>query len=228
VVSTVLLFFVRRTSLYPEESPLSERRTAAAGGGRDHTLLVFLLISATLYGFSFYNLGFPILSATHGSATTSGYELGVLAYVVYLGISAVTGYVLGAGRLSSLTALWLLGYLPSALGSGLVGVSALFHLNELAFYLFIAVLGFGMGAVETFEPTLVSSLVGSTTLSRSMGYLTMSRAVGQFLSNFIMGILFSMSRSLPYFYAFASALLATLVLAGAELRYTKADKVEPK
>jgi hypothetical protein len=85
-----------------------------------------------------------------------------------------------------------------------------------------------MGAVETFEPTLVSSLVGSTTLSRGMGYLTVSRAVGQFLSNFIMGILFSMSRALPYFYAFASALLATLVLAGAELRYTKADKAGPK
>jgi hypothetical protein len=84
----------------------------------------------------------------------------------------VAGYVLGGGRVSSLTALWLLGYLPSALGSGLVGGSALFHVNELAFYLFIAVLGFGMGAVETFEPTLVSSLVGSTTLSRGMGYLT--------------------------------------------------------
>lgn len=228
VVSTVLLFFVQRTSLYNEESPLSERRTAAAAAARDRTLFLFLLISATLYGFSFYNLGFPILSATHGSATTSGYELGVLAYVVYLGISAVTGYVLGAGRFSSLTALWLLGYLPSALGSGLVGVSALFHLNELAFYLFIAVLGFGMGTVETFEPTLVSSLVGSTTLSRGMGYLTVSRAVGQFLSNLIMGILFSMSRSLPYFYAFASALLATLVLGGAELRYTRAERVEPK
>jgi hypothetical protein len=43
-----------------------------------------------------------------------------------------------------------------------------------------------------------------------------------------MGILFSMSRALPYFYAFASAFLATLVLAGAELRYTKADKAQPK
>ncbi len=224
VISTGILFFVQRTTLYPEESPLRERQSVAAGDSRDRTLLVFLLIAATLYGFSFYNLGFPILTATNGTATTAGYELGVLAYVVYLGISAVSGYVLGAGRHSPLRSLWLLGYLPSALGSGLIGLSVLLHMNELAFYLFVAVLGLGMGAVETFEPTLVSSLVGSTTLSRGMGLLSVSRSIGQFLSNLIMGILFSLSRSVPYFYAFASALLATAVLAAAEARYAKARR----
>jgi MFS family permease len=225
VVSTGLLFLVRRAMLYPEESPLQERQgSVAADAERSRSLFIFLLVSATLYGFSFYNLGFPILTATQGSATTSGYELGVLAFVVYLAISAVSGYVLGASRLSPLRSLWLLGYLPSALGSGLVGVSVLLQMNELAFYLFIAVLGFGMGAVETFEPTLVSSLVGSATLSRGMGFLSVSRSIGQFLSNLIMGILFSLSRSVPYFYAFASALLATAVLALAEARYAKADR----
>jgi hypothetical protein len=53
-----------------------------------------------------------------------------------------------------------------------------------------------MGAVETLEPPLVSSLVGSTMLLRGMGSLTVSRPI--------------------------------VVLAGAEPRYTKAGKAEPK
>ena len=122
------------TALYPDETPMRERRTdGLAAGMSDRALLIFLLIAATLYGFSFYNPGFPVLTATNGNATTSGYELGVLAFVIYLGISAVCGYVLGASRGSALRSLWLLGYLPSAIGSGLIGVSVLFHMNELAF-----------------------------------------------------------------------------------------------
>jgi MFS family permease len=223
IISTILLFFVRRITLYPEETPLQER---GVGGGpkAERTLFIFFLVAATLYGFSFYNLGFPILTATGGSATTSGYELGVLAFVIYLGISAVSGYVLGGMKRSPLHSLWLIGYLPSALGSGLIALSVVFHMNELAFYLFIAVLGLGMGAVETYEPTLVSSLASSASLSRGMGFLSVSRSIGQFLSNLIMGILFSVSGFVPYAYAFASALLATGVLGAADVRYAKRRK----
>ncbi len=210
-VSTALLFLVRRTELFPGETP----RPAAGGrenGGR--ALLIALLVSATLYGFSFYNLGFPILTATGGHSSTGAYESGVLAFMTYLGISAVSGYALGAGRVSAVRSLWLLGYLPSALGSGLIGVTELLHLHAAAFYLSVAILGMGMGGVETFEPTLVSSVVGNERLSRGMGFLTVSRSIGQFLSNLIMGFLFSMSRSAPYFYASASALLAALIFGG--------------
>ncbi len=208
VISTVLLFFVQRIELYPGETPRAAEGAQDPGG---RALLIALLVSATLYGFSFYNLGFPILTATGGHSTTAGYESGVLAFMTYLGISAVSGYVLGAGRFSAVRSLWLFGYLPSAVGSGLIGLSELLHLQAAAFYLSVAVLGLGMGGVETFEPTLVSSVVEHTSLSRGMGFLSVSRSIGQFLSNLIMGILFSTSRSLPYFYAFASALLATLV-----------------
>jgi MFS family permease len=211
VVSTALLFFVERARLYHAETP------RAAAGGRDpgeRALLIALLVSASLYGFSFYNLGFPILTATGGRSTTGGYESGVLAFLIYLAISALSGYAFGAGRYSMARSLWLLGYLPSALGSGLIGLSELFHLPSAAFYLAVAVLGSGMGGVETFEPTLVSAVVGQRRLGRGMGFLTVSRSVGQFLSNLIMGFLFSMSRSLPYFYAAASALLAAMVFGG--------------
>jgi MFS family permease len=208
VVSTGLLLFVKRVQLHHAETP------RPAAGGRDpgsRALLIALLVSATLYGFSFYNLGFPILTATAGRSTTVGYESGVLAFLIYLALSAVSGYVFGAGRSSMVRSLWLWGYLPSALGSGLIGVSELLHLPSAAFYLSVAILGIGMGGVETFEPTLVSSVVGHARLGRGMGFLTVSRSMGQFLSNLIMGFLFSVSPSAPYLYACASALLAALV-----------------
>lgn len=208
VISTVLLFFVQRTELYPAPTPRIAKGEREPG---ERALLVALLLSATLYGFSFYNLGFPILSATGGQATRAGYEYGVLAFLIYLGVSAVSGYALGAGRPSMVRSVWLFGYLPSALGSGLIGLSELIHLHAAAFYLSVAILGFGMGGVETFEPTLISSIVGQTRLARGMGFLVVSRSIGQFVSNLIMGLLFSMSRSLPYFYASASALLATII-----------------
>jgi MFS family permease len=211
IVSTALLFFVELTKLYPAETP---RPAAGARDPGGRALMVALLVSATLYGFSFYNLGFPILTATGGHSTQAAYESGVLAFMTYLGVSAVSGYVLGVGRSSAVRSLWLFGYLPSALGSGFIGVSELLHLHAAAFYASVGVLGLGMGGVETFEPTLVSSIVGPTRLSRGMGFLTVSRSIGQFLSNLIMGVLFSMSRSVPYFYAAGSALLAALVFGG--------------
>jgi MFS family permease len=210
-VSTALLFFVRRTTLHPAPTP---GPVAGAGDPGGRAVLIALLVSAALYGFSFYNLGFPILTATGGHATRAAYESGVLAFLTYLGISAVSGYLMGAGRSCAARSLWLCGYLPSALGSACIGLTELLHLQAAAFYLSVAVLGLGMGGVETFEPTLVSAVVGQTRLSRGMGFLTAARSVGQFGSNLIMGFLFSMSRSLPYFYAAGSALLAALVFGG--------------
>jgi hypothetical protein len=214
IVSTALLALVERSELHPLETPIA---AAGARGADGRVLLLALLASATLYGFSFYNLGFPILTATGGQATRGAYESGVLAFVVYLGVSAVSGYLLGAGKRSPVRSLWLLGYLPSALGSGLIGLAELAHLGAAPFYLAVAVLGAGMGAVETFEPTLVSSLVRHARLSRGMGFLSVSRSVGQLVSNLVMGFLFALSRSVPYFYAFASAFLAAVIFAAAEL-----------
>lgn len=222
IVSTVLLVLVQRREIYPTETPM--RATGGRAPG-DRGLLIALLVSATFYGFSFYNLGFPILTATGGHSTTGAYEAGILAFVTYLGISAVSGYALGASRLSPVRSLWLAGYLPSALGSGLIGVTELLHLHAAAFYLSVAILGLGMGGVETFEPTLVSAIVRPGRLSRGMGFLSVSRSIGLFLSNLVVGVLFSMSRSLPYFYACGSALVATLIFAGATWR--RADDVTP-
>jgi len=128
----------------------------------------------------------------------------------------VSGYVFGSRRLRALRSLWALGYLPSAIASLLISASIFFHLPELGFYLFLAGLGMGMGAVETFEPTAASLLVQSGRLSTGMGWLSVSRSLGQFISTLVMGIIFSFSQSLAYLYAFAASLVATLILASAD------------
>ena len=223
-VSTALLSFVRRETVYVAATPRDGAGRADRG---NRALLTALLAAATLYGFSFYNLGFPILTAAGGRATRPGFEAGVFAYLVYLGVSALSGYVLGRRRGGAARPLWSLGYLPSALGSCSIGLCALWRAPEPALYLAVGLLGFGMGAVETFEPTLVSSLVEHRRLTRGMGFLSVSRSLGQFLSNLAMGALFTVGPAVPYFYAFASAAMATIVL-GVATRRRASDPGDPR
>lgn len=222
LISTFLLIFIKRDSIYLDKpQPLNEK--AKSYDHQNKILFIALLVSATFYGFSFYNLGFPILTAALGH--NYNYSLGILTYAIYLGVSAFSGYLLGSTKLKPIRALWALGYLPSALASLLIGLSVIFHYPSLAFYLFVAGLGLGMGAVETYEPTATSQLVHSSTLSAGMGWLSVSRSIGQFLSNLIMGVLFSFSQFFSYFYAFAAAIIATGILMYADLKYDR-EKVD--
>ncbi len=217
IISTIVLFFVTREKKYvitPTEKPKamkSDKKQILA-----NRTFIFLLIAATLYGFSFYNLGFPILTVAKESKSAIG---GVFMYGIYLGISAISGYVLGSIRLKPLKALWEIGYLPSALASLAIGVTYLFHLSIPIYYFAVAVLGAGMGAVETYEPTLTATLVEPSSLSTGMGWLSVSRSLGQFLSNIIMGFLFTFGEFNSYFYAFIASSLATIVLYWAQRTY---------
>ena len=177
-ISSVLLFFIKRDRLYPAEQS-HHRKSESAEESEDHQrkkIFVLLLIAAMFYGFSFYNAGFPVLTAA--ISHTSGYAFGLIAYIIYLGISAVSGYVFGSRDLRPIRSLWSLGYLPSAIASLLISASIFFHLPDLAFYIFVAGLGLGMGVVETFEPTATSLLVQSGRLSSGMGWLSVSAAWG--------------------------------------------------
>ncbi len=217
LASTSILFFVSQKKKY--SVPLNGN-TQKAKSEKKHVFtngtFVALLIAATLYGFSFYNLGFPILTVAKEAKSAIG---GVLTYAVYLGVSAISGYLLGSTRIKPLRALWELGYLPSAIASLAIGITYLFHLAIPIYYLAVAVLGAGMGAVETYEPTLTSTLVESSNLSTGMGWLSVSRSLGQFLSNVIMGFLFTFGEFNSYFYAFFASFLATAVLFLAQRKY---------
>lgn len=217
LVSTAVLFFVRQETIYATSEPAAGSGAGKLKGeaSRNHGVFVALLGAATLYGFSFYNLGFPILTTAESAHSDTR---GVLTYAVYLGISAIAGYLLGSARLRPLKALWQFGYLPSAIASLGIGLAYLFHLPVPAYYGAVLVLGAGMGAVETFEPTLAAALVGTSDLSTGMGWLSVSRAIGQFFSNVIMGFLFTLGQFDSYLYAFIASLLAAAVLWRAEVK----------
>jgi MFS family permease len=214
-LSTAVLFFVREEVVYSgsEEASRSKPRELSAAAKRNRGIFLALLAAATLYGFSFYNLGFPILTAAESAHSQTR---GVITYAVYLGVSAIAGYLLGSARFRPLRALWQFGYLPSSIASLGIGLAYVFRLATPSYYGAVAVLGAGMGAVETYEPTLVSALAGTSDLSTRMGWLSVSRAIGQFLSNVIMGFLFTLGQFNSYIYAFITASLATLVMWRAE------------
>lgn len=176
----------------------------------------WLLISATLFGFSYYALGFPIITVGESQGS---FVLGILTFGIYLGVSAFAGYLLGSvrGRRPFRT-LWSLGYLLAAASSLVIGASYVLNYGLSLYYLGAAGLGFATGSVETFEPVLTSVLVKSGRLSSGLGWLSSSRAVGLFISNIMMGAIFTFSQFGSYLYAAATALAAAAILLIVELK----------
>lgn len=197
---------------------------SAAGSGSPALAYHALLLSATLFGFSFYSFAFPVLTVAQvqqaGSvgAGLAG-AVAIIAFGVYLGISALAGILLGRTRLRPIRAIWSIGYVLAAFASLAIGVLYFFGASPLLFYVAAAALGFATGSVETFEPTMISQVVGSRRLSEGMGWLSATRAVGLFIANLVLGILFSLGfvgETWAYVFPFATALVAGLILAWAE------------
>ena len=175
-----------------------------------------ILISATFFGFSYYALGFPIITVAESEGCA---VLGIITFGIYLGISAIAGYVLGSLRgKRPFRTLWSLGYMLAAVSSLVIGTSLVLHYSLGVYYLGAAGLGFATGSVETFEPVLTSTLVKSSRLSSGMGWLSSTRAVGLFVSNTAMGILFAISQIDSYLYAALTALTAATILIAVELK----------
>lgn len=213
-ISTGVLGFVRvgRTPPTPSVAPPLRALPNAAGGpsaGRETWIFWGIMGATVLYGFASFSIGFPVLTTAEATRNAG---LGILVFVVALGVSSTVG--LGAGRLRRhrVLALALGGYLVAALGSGLfavaVGLSA-----GLGVYLGAAgILGGALGAVETFEPTLIAAISSDAQVSRNMGSLTAFRSVGLFASNLILGVLFLANGWIPYVYAALAAIAATALL----------------
>jgi MFS family permease len=173
-----------------------------------------ILLAATFFGFSYYALGFPIVTVaeSQGSAV-----LGIITFGIYLGVSALGGYLLGSLRgKRPLRTLWSLGYMLAALSSLVIGSSFAFHYGLGIYYIGAAGLGLATGSVETFEPVLTSTLVKSSQLSSGMGWLSSTRALGLFVSNIAMGVLFAFSQFDSYVYAALTALVAGTILLAVE------------
>jgi MFS family permease len=175
-----------------------------------------LILSATLFGFSYYALGFPIITVAQSQNSLA---VGILTFGIYLAVSAIAGYLLGSVRAKRpFRTLWSLGYLLAAISSLLIGLSYALNYGLGIYYLGAAGLGFATGSVETFEPVLISTLVKSKKLSSGMGWLSSSRALGLFVSNVAMGILFVFSEFDSYLYAAITATVAAMILLTVELK----------
>jgi MFS family permease len=212
--STVVLLLVRVGRSRPTRA--SDARTppdldpARPGNAVGERWVFWGVMSATvLYGFASFSIGFPVLTTAQGIRSA---VLGILVFVVALGVSSAIGLIVGRIRHHRVLALALVGYLVAAAGSLLFAFAAGFG-EPLSVYLgAAAVLGAALGAVETFEPTLIAAVSPPSRTSQSLGSLTAFRSIGLFASNLILGLLFLANRWLPYIYAGLAALAATMML----------------
>jgi MFS family permease len=202
-ISTLLLVFTRYR---PEGANRKGENREVKGNKRDRMLF---LASAGLFGFSYYSLGFPIITV---AKSTSSLALGILTYAVFLGFSGLTGYIAGSMRLCPRAALSRWGYLIAALGTLFFAISYAFHGGIVLFYPSTALIGVGTGVIETYEPVMASLLAVPTRLSEGMGSLSALRSVGLFTSNLLMGLIFTVSIFFAYIYAFVTALCAAILL----------------
>ncbi|MEM0097659.1 MAG: MFS transporter [Conexivisphaerales archaeon] len=197
-VATILLVFVKERHGVKREIYEGSSGKGAYRG---------VLIATALYGFSFYSLGFPVLTI----AQATGMDIPAIAsYGLFLLASALFGYFIGTKKLKLIPALGILGYLLSAIGTILLGISYLLHLGLLSLMLSVLIIGMAVGTIDTLEPNLITQV--KRQLGEGMGTLTASRSIGLFLGNLIMGILYYFSPIYSYSYATAAAFLAFLVL----------------
>lgn len=172
-----------------------------------------LLAAAALYGFTYYSVGFPVLTLAQ-----RGHHLayGIGAFLVFQGVSAATGYLLGsrfperlAGRFANLG---VLGYLISALGSAVLAVGYAAGLGTPVLMLGVALLGFALGVVETLEPSVMSVLRPGRQAGRGFGALSAARGVGLVVANLALGFLYGLGPAWSYGYAASVAVVAAAVI----------------
>ena len=183
-----------------QESARANRRT-----------LKGVLLATALFGFSFYSLGFPVLTIAQEAHSS---PLGILSYLIYLAVSAAAGYIIGinARRIGMIRGLSILGYMLAAFASLLIGLAYALGMGIAVSYIAVALMGVALGSIETFEPTIISFISSRREMSKKMGYLTSSRSIGLFIANAGMGILYALSPFYSYLYAFVVSLAAAVIL----------------
>ena len=207
------------------------RRQPAEGGERSEATsgrlpgAVPLLVASALFGFTYYSVGFPILTTAQGSGDRA---LGIGAFLLFNVVSAATGYVmgprLGTGVAERFRDLGALGYLLAAIGAVLLAVGDAAHLTPAVLLVGVAALGFSLGVVTTVEPSLMSVLRPGRQAGRGFGALLGARSAGLFFGNLIMGLLYGLGADWAYGYAAAMGLAATAVVLGAIPIARRADR----
>ncbi len=207
VASTIAL------SRYRIKDAPKERPAPEAAAPRPATGMRSLLLAAALYGLSSYSVGFPVLTVAQGTGQSA---LGIVAFLVLQGVSALTGLSLGARLGTTLRRrfrnLALLGYAAACAGSLLLALAYALKAPDALLFLGVAVLGFALGVVETLEPSLVGMLTRAGYAGRGFGALSAARSIGLFVANIALGLLYSLGAGYAYGYAALLAALAAIVL----------------
>ncbi len=202
---SILLLLATRDIRESSRNIKDQGRQSVASGANKRTFNGIILATA-LYGFSYYSLGFPILTIAQAASSDL---LGIGSYGVYLGVSAITGYYIGSRKgLNRIKALGYLGYMLSGVGTAVLALSYAMGYGTGAFYLGVAMMGFCLGVVETMEPTIISLVRKEVRIGKGMGSLQGSRSLGIFFGNLIMGILYVSSPAYSYTYAAVVSIIA--------------------
>ncbi len=215
LIATILLLFTADIKGHSNNPGIAG--TAASNSNKDGKVFYTpakksaykgIIIAASLYGFSSYAIGFPILTI----AQRSNDILGIGSYALYLGVSAVIGFWIGSKKMDRVKTLGILGYLLSGFGTIMLGLAYFFHQSLFVFYVAVAILGFALGIIEVIEPTLISFLKDIKDLGKGMGSLTASRSLGIFLANLIMGFLYIFNPLYSYTYAGLISIAAAIIV----------------
>ncbi|MCL6091765.1 MAG: hypothetical protein M1435_02265, partial [Actinobacteria bacterium] len=173
------------------------------------------LIAAALFGFTYYSVGFPILTAAQGSGNLS---VGIGAFLLLNAVSAATGYFLGPRLGTKLPDrfrdLGAFGYLFSVIGAALLALGYAEHLGAVTVMFGVAAIGFALGVIETVEPALMSVLRPGRRTGRGFGALSAARSVGLALGNVIMGLLYGLGADWAYGYAALAGAVAVAIILG--------------
>jgi len=170
-----------------------------------------MLAATLLFGFSSYSIGFPVLTAAKEAHDVA---LGVVAFLLFNTVSSMTGLLgvrfLGRSWKTRFHNLGLLGYLPAALGAGLLGVAAGAGLGYGVVLGAVVILGIALGIVETLEPSLMSVIRPEG--GRGFGLLSAYRSAGLFIGNLAMGLLYTLGADWSYGYAAIVAFAGATIL----------------
>ena len=167
-----------------------------------------ILIATSLYGFSSFSFGFPILTIAESSKNDA---LAILSYVLFFICTALTGLIAGKTIAKTIKKLGF-GYLLTFSGSLGMALIFTFSLNPVLYYICVAILGISLGIIETIEPTAISLIVKNETIGRGMGSLTAARSLGLFGGNILMGLLYNVGANYSYLYAAILSLIASLII----------------
>ncbi len=174
-----------------------------------HRTRVGVLVASALFGFSFYSVGFPVLTVSQSSHSLVS---GMLVFALFSGVSGLAGFAVGTRRWDAVATLGAGGFGLSALATLGFGVAAYENAGLAALAVAAAALGAGLGVMETVEPTLIAAITPAHRHGAGMGNLAAARSVGLFAGNIAMGVLYVQGELYAYAYAATAALVGAVVI----------------